>query len=638
MPGKRFHAQLILPYCSVCLFLFSFFLANEVVGQKELVLDKSAHGIVDVTPFLYMDAGSKHHLFTEVSDTLAVNRKYTFILYIKNNSADSLQKYIQFNSQYIYAYGISVTSLDNRAIHTIAGPVNNALLKFGPGETRMVSIHLNELDRLNPDKVSLSIVDTETFASNQHYVEVTQSFFLGLFAFLAVFNLIVFFVTRWKVYIKYAVYIFSALLYFLYFYGFLQEVFPSIKTLSVNLVSTWYSSVYILYFLFLNEFGQYKKYSPWAHKLLNVGIIYKSAQAVFESILNPFGADFIYAPLYMNFFLVAEIILMVAIIFFILKNKNVRGRIVILASLMLIIGAILAQLDFAGEIRGTLVQLGITAELLTFSVGLGYFTREFYTGQQKTQNELIRQLRENEKMQKFVQEELEKTVSERTAELQLRNKEKETLITEIHHRVKNNLQIISSLINLKSRQATPEMGEALKQLNARIYSLGLIHEKLYHRDDIRTIRLDEYLTELGNHLISSFDEKDHPVRLRLDFQPVEIDTDKALSCGLIINELVTNSIKYAFTEQQYNREILLCLEQRDSVVSLQVSDNGTSSKPVSDAFNKSFGLRFVDQLVASKLEGVWSMKTENGFNVAVKFALTSNGVEKKYYTDRVPIT
>ena len=213
--------------------------------------------------------------------------------------------------------------------------------------------------------------------------------------------------------------------------------------------------------------------------------------------------------------------------------------------------------------------------------------------------------------------------------LQSSNKEKEGLLHEIHHRVKNNLQIISSLISLKARQsASPETNEALQQLAGRIFSMGLVHEKLYQNESIQTIKLDEYLTEISRHLISSFEEKERPVSLQLNCQRVEIELDKALTCGLIANELITNSMKYAFTPEQEYRQITLGLVQACHAVALQISDNGNSSKPISGNFKKSFGSGFVDQLVITKLGGEWNVHSENGFHVTIKFTIGSNGAGK----------
>jgi two-component system, sensor histidine kinase PdtaS len=220
-------------------------------------------------------------------------------------------------------------------------------------------------------------------------------------------------------------------------------------------------------------------------------------------------------------------------------------------------------------------------------------------------------------------------IKKKNTALALANTEQAALMKEVHHRVKNNLQLMASLINLKTRQTTSiEAQEALQQLSGRIFSMGLIHEKLYQNENIHTIRLDEYLKEVSQHSLSSLEAKEHPISLRMDCLPVEVDVDKALNCGLIANELVTNAVKYAFAANQQYREIVVDLRKNGSNITFGISDNGSKSSFISDNFKKSFGSRFVDQLVTTKLGGEWSVKVEGGVQVAIKFTSTLNGIGK----------
>lgn len=200
----------------------------------------------------------------------------------------------------------------------------------------------------------------------------------------------------------------------------------------------------------------------------------------------------------------------------------------------------------------------------------------------------------------------------------------EMLLAEIHHRVKNSLQVISSLINLKARHATSDTSEALNQLNGRIYSMSLVHEKLYMNENLLPIKLDEYLTDVSRHLITTFEDKENPILLDLDCHPVTVDAETVLTCGLIANELVANAVKYAFGSHQQDRKISIKLRQEQRSVFLRISDNGQSGKPIAIDFKKSFGLRFVDQLVQSKLKGDWKLATDSaGCGVLVSIHFTN---------------
>jgi two-component system, sensor histidine kinase PdtaS len=208
-------------------------------------------------------------------------------------------------------------------------------------------------------------------------------------------------------------------------------------------------------------------------------------------------------------------------------------------------------------------------------------------------------------------------IEQQNENLQTQNKEKEALLHEIHHRVKNNLQIISSLISLRTRHSSDETMLALQQLNGRILAMGLIHEKLYQSENVQIVRMDDYLTDLAHHVLQSFDA--HPVHLDSTCEAVEIPAEAALTCGLINNELITNSIKYAFPGKQQDRKITLSVKRSNGTILMSIADNGRNGAIPVDQIRHSFGLRFVDQLVRNKLKGEWAIKIEDGFRVEIAF-------------------
>lgn len=197
--------------------------------------------------------------------------------------------------------------------------------------------------------------------------------------------------------------------------------------------------------------------------------------------------------------------------------------------------------------------------------------------------------------------------------LEKQNKEKEALLHEIHHRVKNNLQIISSLINIKSRTAGKETAELLGDLNNRIYSLGLIHEMLYKSDHLGAVDLKAYLTEQSRLTLTSLELKRGSVELQMDLDEIETNFDVAIALGLISNELITNAMKYAFSEAQMTKIIYLTLRRTTDQLHFTIADNGCSE--TNPEIKKSFGLRFVDQLVRSKLNGEMNITYDNGLQI-----------------------
>lgn len=152
--------------------------------------------------------------------------------------------------------------------------------------------------------------------------------------------------------------------------------------------------------------------------------------------------------------------------------------------------------------------------------------------------------------------------------------EKQALIGEVHHRVKNNLQVISSLLSLQGRQlAGTGAREALRVSRARVEAMGLIHQRLYHGEEVTTIYLPDYLRELSESLLDTY-RLDHRVDLDCRVDEVDLDVDQAISLGLIVNELITNSLKYAFPDGRRGMIWIVLKRTTAGEVELTVSDNG----------------------------------------------------------------
>lgn len=181
-------------------------------------------------------------------------------------------------------------------------------------------------------------------------------------------------------------------------------------------------------------------------------------------------------------------------------------------------------------------------------------------------------------------------------------KEKELLLKEIHHRVKNNLQIISSLISLQTMNTTNENTCAsLRDSQNRIKSMALIHEKLYQSKDLARIDFKGYVNSLVKSLSSSY-VLNPGLKIIVDIEDVCLDIDTAIPCGLIINELVSNSLKYAFTGRNTG-EIRIVLSRNDNAYRLAVSDDGVGMAPGIDFKNTtSLGLMLVVTL-AEQING-----------------------------------
>ncbi len=169
---------------------------------------------------------------------------------------------------------------------------------------------------------------------------------------------------------------------------------------------------------------------------------------------------------------------------------------------------------------------------------------------------------------------LRRQVDNKTKKIQESLEEKEILLREIHHRVKNSLAIVSGLIELQLDSTNNKTAKSvLQDSQSRIRSMALIHEKLYQTESLSGIDLDTYLKELVEAIHGTFTEYQKAVELQFDLENIKMDIDRVIPCGLLINELVVNAFKHAFTE---NKQGVLAIElaRENGEITLRVSDNG----------------------------------------------------------------
>lgn len=188
----------------------------------------------------------------------------------------------------------------------------------------------------------------------------------------------------------------------------------------------------------------------------------------------------------------------------------------------------------------------------------------------------------------------------------------ELLLKELHHRVKNNLQILSSLLSLQSQQLTDDTAiKAVRSSESRINAMALIHRKLYTVDQNRTVDIKEYITELIQYLVYSYGYHEKNFKLDLQIKEISIDVDKAIPLGLILNELISNAFKHAY-ENHPNPQLAINLEYPDShELNISIRDNGRGMPVIDEKQRKTFGMKIVSTLI-KELKGSLNVRTDNG--------------------------
>ena len=196
--------------------------------------------------------------------------------------------------------------------------------------------------------------------------------------------------------------------------------------------------------------------------------------------------------------------------------------------------------------------------------------------------------------------------------------EKNILLKEIHHRVKNNLQLVSSLLTLQSREIKDEKAiEAINEGKSRVRSMALIHQDLYSRESLTGIGMKKYLENLSQELFSTYQLEHQDIQLNLNIDDVYLDVDTIVPIGLIINELITNALKYAFEGKEAG-VLTISFTERNNVLVLDVEDDGKGM--LEDGFNSpnSFGNKLITTLT-EQLDGTIKIDGSNGTHVHLEF-------------------
>lgn len=177
--------------------------------------------------------------------------------------------------------------------------------------------------------------------------------------------------------------------------------------------------------------------------------------------------------------------------------------------------------------------------------------------------------------------------------------EKDSLLKEIHHRVKNNLQMVSSLLSLQTKNTRSKAAiEALEEGKSRVKAMALIHQKLYQNDDLSVIEMQGYIESLINSVQSVYKKGGHNISITIDAEGTELDIDRAIPFGLILNELVSNSFKYAFPENDENGKIYIHLRKNGDQGYFEYTDNGVGlPEDTEERTHSSMGIRLINRLV-----------------------------------------
>jgi two-component sensor histidine kinase len=217
--------------------------------------------------------------------------------------------------------------------------------------------------------------------------------------------------------------------------------------------------------------------------------------------------------------------------------------------------------------------------------------------------------------------ELKITISDLTEiqnKLSVKNNENVLLLKEIHHRVKNNLEVVSGLLALQSAKIDdPTMQEVMLASQNRVQSMGILHQKLYQSEHLAFIEMKNYFENLCMNVLDSYNESER-IKVTIDMEALELDVDTALPLGLIVNELLTNSLKYAFPTGEKGKVELSLKNLFEDTFQLRISDNGVGKSLDTKAKGTGFGTQLVD-LLTRQIDGEMIQEVSNGTMIIINF-------------------
>lgn len=461
--------------------------------------------------------------------------------------------------------------------------------------------YLKNSSNILPLIIELKLWDTEDFYKAQMQRKFFLALFFGAMGVLFVYNLFIFFFTRDKSYLYYCIYQFGMTFHHALYtgvaYGFMPQ--PLISFFAVDGIYAVILALGLGLALFIKNFLQLQQYRL-TNKLLN---IYMILMPLF-TLLSLSG---IYSTISAFFFL-SGLLFIIGVSVYAAFKKNRQAYFIVAGWLSVFIAFLLIVLSGSGlfsifEHFQYSVEIGLLLEAIIFSIALADRINTLQKAKLESERKLFRQMEKEE-------ERLKQEVAKKTAELSGALEEKEMLFKELNHRVKNNMQMIISLLRLKGdRIEDTRIKEIITGAELKISAMSRLHELLYSQEQIAHIDSQKYITMIVDEIYRSY-HKNVAVSYAID---ADLEIENAIYCGIIINELVTNAYKYAFTDD--DGWLLITLHDNQKHYKLIIQDSGNG--PKNSISEESFGLKLVNMLVTKQLKGTMESTVENGYRIKI---------------------
>ncbi|WP_084607348.1 7TM diverse intracellular signaling domain-containing protein [Sulfurospirillum arcachonense] len=531
------------------------------------------------------------------------NEKYSFEIEAQNTTNEPIEYYLQFAAtsmervdfsfdNRIFKSGLEVDVKD-RQIKNIFPTVR---VKFAPHEKKSIKIDLQT--RL-PMHGKFTFFDTESYYAQGSKMQSMYMVYYGAVGVMFLYNLFLFLSLRDKNYFYYVMYVFSMFMTVLTFSGDISLILP-------------YAVYYLSYIFFISFFAFL---SLFAYNILRIKEIYPKSKILIylnNVILLLFAinvlTDMSAFKYYNNYLLFESLGLLV--LGGIAIYKNVQGAKLYFAAFSIFIlsyvitGAVAAGLLPYTFFTKHIFLLGSIIEITLFSILLA--------------SKINSLQEENLALQVDESNRLSRMVNEKTKTLSDMVKEREVLLKEIHHRVKNNLQVIHGLLGIQSMKSNNTQAQGMLQnIMGRIRSIAFVHEHLYSKDSVENIDAKEYLEQLiqsiGEGVLDDID-------LQSQIESFTIDLDAASNIGIIISEVIFNSLKHAFKDEQKDKTILVSMSKDEKKIVLVVKDNGIGFDGETKETD-SLGIKIIHSIISKDKKSHYMYEKDKGTKFTLEYVL-----------------
>ncbi len=578
---------------------------KEILSSSDIFIDHTNNLTLKDIKTKKFTSNELQTLSYGYSPTFTVWIKFT----IKNDTNQDVKKVLEyanpltthisfFDNNSVYKDGLYQLNYQRNSLN----PIFTISLK--PNETK--TYYIKASSYIATLIIKLNLWDKKVFDKQVQKHNMILAMFFASMLILTLYNLFIYFFTKDKNYLFYILYMVGIIAHQLVYTAF-GNIYLFTQELTVLIVQNAALIVAFPVFMFallVRSFLKLLKYPKW-NKVINIYMVvflfFTSMHLITDSLNQ-----------YRNISTVILLMLLISVTIYASIKKNRQAYFVLFGWSMFVIAVICMYLSSAGIINlfedfRYFAEIALVLEALIFSIALADKINQLEMKKNEASMELILN-------QQFEKQRLENQVNKQTAQLTLAYNEKSLLLKELNHRVKNNMQTIISLIRLQSNDISDtKTKEMFTTIQNRINAMSGVHELLYNQNDISHINAYEYLEKLIDELMMSF--QTNGIKIKFDIK-TKIKAEQAVYCGLIVNELVTNSFKYAFINHKGNIDIKLEKQLGNYILTFCDDGIGYDEKTTKE----NLGLTLIDTLVKKQLKGKIIRDTINGVKAIITWS------------------